>query len=415
MIPRPLNEIEWSDIEALRDSGREEDDTIEFKSSFKGGADFLAFNDTKQAAAVDAIAKEAIAFLNTRGGDIVIGVKEFENDHPKIEAVTPVSNALVTVDRLAQALAATIEPSQSMLAVRAIIRSPDCDEGVIVVRAQSSLRAPHRSKRAKECYVRRGRDSVPMPMDEINEMAIQRNRWRADVLSTIEGLFERFGEGVVRRYKADGPRFQARIAYFPVAVQQIDISDQMLNAVFYSKPSVVDARGVVLIDDTFQRLGLWKPVLRGRAQTNLIDKGDDDFLELVGREIRTDGTMIFDAAWRHPHSIQGQNKSYKLVPITWISDFIAQSLWSIRKAGTKIPSLLSGYLIVRFSAFGSIRFGLDRRGFDLELLQDGLTSIAPFEIADLTSVDDAFVQLQHDLFALVERSAGGVFKFDETK
>ena len=32
MIPKPLNEIEWSDIEALRDSGREEDDTIEFPS-----------------------------------------------------------------------------------------------------------------------------------------------------------------------------------------------------------------------------------------------------------------------------------------------------------------------------------------------------------------------------------------------
>ena len=45
MIPKPLNEIEWSDLETLRDSGREEDDTLEFKGSFSGGEDFLNFTE----------------------------------------------------------------------------------------------------------------------------------------------------------------------------------------------------------------------------------------------------------------------------------------------------------------------------------------------------------------------------------
>ena len=98
MIPKPLNEIEWSDIEALRDIGREEDDMIEFKGSFSGGADFTAFNEKQQATAVDGIAKEAIAFLNGRGGDVIIGASEFKNDHLKIESLTPIANATAVAD-----------------------------------------------------------------------------------------------------------------------------------------------------------------------------------------------------------------------------------------------------------------------------------------------------------------------------
>ena len=37
MIPKPLNEIVWSDIEALRDSGREEDDTMSTRAAFQAG------------------------------------------------------------------------------------------------------------------------------------------------------------------------------------------------------------------------------------------------------------------------------------------------------------------------------------------------------------------------------------------
>ena len=151
MIPKPLNEIEWSDIEALKDSGREEDDTIEFKGSFKGGSDFLAFNEKQQAEAVDSIAKEVIAFLNGRGGDVIIGASEFKNDHPKIEVLTPLQSVNATADRLAQSLAALIEPAQTVLGVRAIKQSGPDVEGIIVVRAPSSLRAPHRSKRTKNC------------------------------------------------------------------------------------------------------------------------------------------------------------------------------------------------------------------------------------------------------------------------
>ncbi len=45
MISKSLVNVEWSDIERLIELSREEDDRIEFKSSFKGHDDYASLND----------------------------------------------------------------------------------------------------------------------------------------------------------------------------------------------------------------------------------------------------------------------------------------------------------------------------------------------------------------------------------
>lgn len=158
MIPKALTEIEWADLEALKESGREESDTIEFKGSFSGGgSDFLALTESQREKAVKGIAREVIAFLNGRGGDIIVGAEEADNAHPSIKEFRLLANVSATADRLAQALSATIEPYQAVLGVRAI-RPETGDNGVILLRAPASLRAPHRYTRDRECYIRRGRE-----------------------------------------------------------------------------------------------------------------------------------------------------------------------------------------------------------------------------------------------------------------
>ena len=414
MIPKPLSEIGWADIEALRDSGREEDDTIEFKESFSGGSDYLEFNDSRRAKAIEGIAREAVAFLNGRGGDIIIGVREAANDHPKIEEITPVQNIDQTVDRLSQSLAALIEPTQTVLQLRAVRNGEGQSEGIIIVRCPPSLRAPHRFTPTKECYVRRGRSSVPMPMDEVQDLSVLKNSWRAQRLADVERLFDQFEEGTVRRETAAGDRFQLRMVYVPVSKQQIDLSDETLREIFSQRAEAFDKHGLAKIDDSFLRLGLWRPVLRGRAQVNLEGGADQDLCELIGRELREDGSLIFDASWRISAVPLGGSGKRHSVKGPWIVDFFVNCLWSIHQMLIFLPMYIPGYLVVRINVVGSIEIWLDGAGRDLAKLLPSRTDIQPFEINDLDDLNNALKQLQVDLYALAERAPGYLLGFRPT-
>ena len=415
MIPKPLNEITWTDIEALRDSGREEDDMIEYKGSFSGGADFLAFNENQRNKAVDSIAKEAVAFLNGRGGDIIIGAKEAANDHPKIEAITPIANVDATADRLGQALAALIEPTQSVLGVRAVRQSDSDSCGVIVVRAPSSLRAPHRNNREsgrKDCYIRRGRQSVPMRMDEVQDVTILRRRTVDERVSQLEKLFHGFEEGEVRRERLAAPRFHTRIAFLPLVTQQIELSDEVLSVLQNAKVPV-SVSGNPKFDTPLSKLYLsWVPTLRGRAQCH--HQGPEyGHMNLISREIRQDGSLIFDFAWCSTGQVSNNSEIYNLVYADWVRSALAASLWSIRSMIDRFSMLQQGVVEVRHCSIGSM--SLNFGGWNSCSILDGVTPIPNFEITKVEDIDVAFVQSQRDLCALTETTPLPLWQFSSDK
>ena len=408
MIPKPLNEIEWADLESLRDSKREEDDTLEFKASFSGGSDYLKFTDSERERAVKGIAREAIAFLNGRGGDVVIGAVEESNVAPRIGSFQLVPNATAVADRLAQTLSAVIEPYQSIVGVRAIQRGEN-GEGVIVIRAPQSLRAPHRLMRDKECYIRRGRESVPMPMDEIQDAAVQRNLTRSERSQALEALFIGHEQGIVRRETATGSRVHARIAFLPIAKHTFDLDDHILNDVVRGPVVMNDGTSTINFNDLFLRVNhFWTPVLRGKAQLNY--HNGDDLMELVGREFRTSGAVIYDVAWRLSHNLQGSD-TQPIVPMPWLIEFVSTALWEIRAFARTRQTALPAMLELRSFAFGPIKFGMDRQGRDLAPLLDGTMRTEPFEINRIDDFDFALAQMQRDLYALVERAPPYILAF----
>lgn len=402
MIPKPLKEIEWSDIGALKDSGREEDDTIEFKGSFSGGSDFLEFNDKQQAQAVDGIAKEVIAFLNARGGDVVIGAAEFRNDHPKIEAITPLANVNATVDRLAQALAALIEPAQSMLSVRAITPSVEIAEGVIVIRAQSSLRAPHRSRRTKECYIRRGREAVPMPMDEVQDLSIRRADLRSEQQNILNQIIESISSEVCGRTSLPHNRFHVRLAFVPYQNQQIAIDENLCGALRGGDPFLILNGERTQISVPFRGLEYqFSPILRGRRSENRdVGLGPSGDFFFCSKDVRESGILTADFACCAKLDSGEDSKSG--LYHAWIAGFAANALTSFQKVSEARPELREGFLGAAFCAQGHVisRIG-QRMWLKDKIWPQGVASLPIFEIGSPEDFSRAINQIQTDAGSIV--------------
>jgi Putative DNA-binding domain len=403
VIPKLLNEIEWSDIEALRDSGREEDDTIEYKSSFSGGSDFLAFTDSQRVKAVEGVVREALAFLNGRGGDVVIGVREAKNDHPKIEEITPVANVVATVDRLAQSLAAVIEPTQSILGVKAIPRPDGNGDGVIVVRSPSSLRAPHRYMGNKECYIRRGRESVPMPMDEVQDVTIRRTDLRREQLQALSSFFNDLGGDRSGRSLLSAHRFQIRAVYLPLQQLECPIDDAVTAALRGSDPNLSRAGKTEQIDVPFRYLGHnWRPVLRGRRIENLQNSawGENDFL-FCAKELRSSGAMIAEFACRIELNGQGDRQHGFHLP--WLAGFFANCLQSFSNVLAQRPAFCPGVLRFAIYAAGPITTSVSDGNWGPTRFEwpSGAISLPDFTVESRQCLFSVFDQAQVDVASIV--------------
>ena len=403
MIPKPLNEIEWSDLEALRDSGREEDDTIEYKASFSGGSDYLALSPNEQIKAVNGLVKEAIAFLNGRGGDIVIGAKEAANDHPKIEAITPVSNIDATADRLAVSIAALVEPTQSVLGVRAIRKPEGANDGVIIVRAPSSLRAPHRSTRTNECYVRRGRASVPMPMDEVQDVAVRRADLRRERLQILSNHFADFDSNHVGRTALSAHRFHIRSVFMPLQDQEIEIDDALCAKLRGSDPVLKRGGTAEQIDLPFRYLDFkWKPVLRGKRIETLHTgmRSNEDFL-FCAKEIRGSGVMLSDFACRV--TIGESEANVTGFYGDWLAGYLANTLVSFGRVWSERPNMGQGMLRIATRSAGEIA-SVTNQGMwgDANVpWPKGMSVLPDFEIVDGESFLDSFPQAQIDVASII--------------
>ena len=402
MIPKPLNEIEWSDIEALKDSGREEDDTIEYKAKFSGGSDYLAFSDSQRIKAVEGIAREAVAFLNGRGGDIIIGVREAANEHPKIEEITPVSSIDATVDRLAQALAAQIEPTQSVLGLRAIRKADGDADGVIVVRCPASLRAPHRFKPTKDCYVRRGRSSVPMPMDEIQDITLTRSMRRSERLALVDEQFDKMVDGVVTRHQLPSPRFHIRTVYVPFAGSEVPLDDITLSALQGRDPVIYSSADKMTNDVVFRSLySQWIRKLRGRAKEYFwLQPLNDGIVEFDYIEKSVLTNLIMKTEFAHCRNISQQGGIQLDIPAVWLVGYLANTIVSFQNVLKFHPDFFPGVMRVAVFHEGEMALLVGSDWPKRCPLPVGLNFIPDFELSALADFESVFEQLQIDLYSL---------------
>jgi Putative DNA-binding domain len=404
MIPKPLNEITWSDIEALKTDEREEDDMLEYKQAFsveENGEetlhyDYGALNKNQKKKANASIAKHAIAFLNGRGGDLILGVREQSKENPVIAEFTPIRDIVDTRDRLERALAEVIEPHQTALSIKAIT-SPDNEAiGVLVVRANSSLRAPHRSTISKNCYVRRGRESVPMPMDEVQDLTLRRDFSRSE-------LFKRLDQRIANYHSMLGHVLMGshvHISFGLVSYQNSDIiiDDRILREIDSYVVQLKNASGEIenTSYDGFSRQ-IWKPMPRGHfvKYYHQFDSNGRPSFRYKQQEIHRDGTLIMHLA----ESGITRSENPNSLPCIDPEDFVhkmADALGFFRNAFGLFPTLLPAAFRVKISVIGQIDFNPNRE-YRNKIIEGEFT-LPDWEIQSAVDFSKIYQNIRTDIY-----------------
>ena len=139
---------------------------------------------------------ELVAFANSEGGWLVLGLKETEDKPPRVAGPKLLPDCHDLAERLERATQEWIDPPVPSLRCRGIEIGDTAGKGVVVCRVPRSPLAPHRlrkSRRTQEAYKRVGEESKPMSMREIQDLTLNRARGQMRVEALFEDARSRYG------------------------------------------------------------------------------------------------------------------------------------------------------------------------------------------------------------------------------
>lgn len=176
MFAKKLSELTAADIQSVVDRKIQEDQEVEFKKTLptRDGSDdrWIKAGDEIGSIAKREIAKELIAFANSNGGTLILGISEDGERRASGYNLLPKCRELA--ERLATSVASSTDPK--LYGIESAGVEIDKDQGVVVFRVQPSARAPHRDTDTRESYYRSGEKSEPMEMHRIQMMSVE--KWR---------------------------------------------------------------------------------------------------------------------------------------------------------------------------------------------------------------------------------------------
>jgi Putative DNA-binding domain len=178
VFAKPFDDITAEDIRDLCTRGAAENQLLEYKRELPAernrpdpwpdGGEF-----TKTAR--DRLFREIVAFANAQGGTLVLGIDETSDEPPRASAICPLPRIHDLAKRLEDAARECIDPVLPGLQIRGV-ETAGPDEGVVIFRTIESPVAPHRVRSEGHAYIRRGASSVPMTMQQIQDLALDRAR-----------------------------------------------------------------------------------------------------------------------------------------------------------------------------------------------------------------------------------------------
>lgn len=156
MINEDIDSIQYSDIERLEQDKVPEGDTLDYKRDMIKDADLL---------------KQICAFANTRGGDIIFGIKESGDGGPPEEIIgLKDSTKKETIEQL---VLSNIVPRLEVK-IRLVESTHDEKKSILIIRIPDSSLKPHFYSKSEKYYKRYQFESRAMTEQEVCDRYKQR-------------------------------------------------------------------------------------------------------------------------------------------------------------------------------------------------------------------------------------------------
>jgi hypothetical protein len=330
MIQKRLSDISAEDIHRLIDERRPEAFDLEFKMTIpteSGEPDRWIARGDRVGRGAAKILREIVAFANARGGTLVLGIDESDDDPRRALKITPLPRCEELAERFSAMMRDDIEPRLPFLECRGVPMSAD-GSGVVVIRAPPSLIGPHWVASTRDATIRHGAHSMSMTMTEIQDLTLKLTRDSDAVTREFhrraKGLSLRFGqnsatlEGRCNVRLKDTGLFARAMALGATAVP---LAPALLPSIVQDSslrldPSILagigNIQGQEICMPNVLRGSAWRPMLRGIRMDEL---GGE---HLHWRELGETG--IVELGWIDTVVASGEN------PISFPLD---QLLWSV--------------------------------------------------------------------------------------
>ena len=278
IFTKPVEQIDFDDIQALIENSVSENERIEFKRSLPSNVDAPDswYEDKNQISkyARKKILEESVAFANAFGGALIWGIEENEAKPPAAARISPIPKCADLADRLKLIFRDCVEPELPQIEIFAV-QSNDGESGVVILRTGRSFRAPHRVKPTGVCPIRRSDRCEKMSMREIQDLTLNMNRGLEGLNRTLLNRSTRFREEKFQRLVSASDAFGLRMTAAPVLDEvklgsvylHGNIIEELSPPIFKIQRTIGDQTGTLA--DLLSHFNLapssWRPMLRATS------------------------------------------------------------------------------------------------------------------------------------------------------